>query len=199
MRHIVHVLVVVSIVAAGSLASGCGDGCPEPRFEQPEIPDGVQSDADGDFVVVRWAASAGDVLPDDYYTTMELRETVEPIRAASVTAPRELRIELSSRLDDYLGSGRTVELTFAMDDTQAWTDCSHPGMADVYFAHLVLTFEPDGSLAASFSDVTVAAGACAAAGGGSARGPRGAAALVATLCVAWLVRARRRRRPARRE
>lgn len=183
----------VAVVSAFA-SSGCGDACPEPRFEEPTIANGIEASGSDLRVVVTWPASAGDVLPDDYYTTMRADALPTDVLDAQATAARELTVSLRPG-----ASVRTrpteLELTFSMDDTNGWTDCSHPGQADVYFVTLRLSFDGRGGVTASFTEVDVSLGACTA----SRPGAAGASPWwLVPLLFGWIERRRRRLAAARR-
>lgn len=152
--------------ACGLSLSGCGgdDACPEPAFSEPTVPDGIETSAEGDVVVVTWPRTPGDPLPDAYYAEMDLYDQTPdsgpfPVKSAVNTAPRELTLVFSP-LDRVREQPRDLSLRFQMPDTMDWTDCSHPGQADQYYVSLAVSFDGKGSVTTSFSDVDASHGDC---------------------------------------
>lgn len=151
---------VALALACSGLAPGCGgSGCPEPRFAEPTVADGIQSGTTGDVVVVQWPASSGDPVPAGYYRTMELYDAPTEVDNVESTGDRELTVRFRSNVN-MRDQDRSVPLRFEMQDTQAWVDCSHHGQADAYFVTLTLTFDGQGGVDAAFSEVSASHGDC---------------------------------------
>ena len=125
----------------------CGDSaCPSPVFGAPSTatwPTAAPGLAQG-LVVVRWAATGGDPLPERYYATVRLRGPVDggatPVQRVTLTAPRELTLETRD-LEEHQRVSPRVAVTLEFDDSMGFVPCSHPGMSDAYLVDLTLTFD----------------------------------------------------------
>lgn len=179
----------------------CGDSaCPSPVFGAPSTatwPTAAPGLAQG-LVVVRWAATGGDPLPERYYATVRLRGPVDggatPVQRVTLTAPRELTLETRD-LEEHLRVSPRVAVTLEFDDSMGFVPCSHPGMSDAYLVDLTLTFDvPARTAAARFGPVRVNYGNCSVAAPGAAGGSRSTAALAALAAALLGATARRRAR-----
>lgn len=179
--------------------SGCGDGdrCPFPVFAPPATVTWPPAGADAEYpVVLRWAATAGDPLPDRYYEPYSFEALRDggpiPVRAVRRTGARELTFTMSN-LDAYLRDRSSLSVQLRFPDTMEYVPCRHPGMSDQYVVAVTFDFNVVARTAtARFSEVDLVAGNCdvAAPGAGARRGV--SAALLALIVVLGAHRRRRR-------
>lgn len=195
------ILRTVRALALAGMLSACSDGsgCPSPVFAPPATASWTHDTtpaATGDRVVVRWAQTAGDPLPDTYYEPMVFSAAPDagrtPVTTITRTASRELTLEMPN-LGSYLRTvSSTVVVRMRFNDTRAYVSCSHPGMSDIYVVDLTLVFDTNTQTAtARFGEVLLLAGGCSVAAPGSHGAGRVGASLVAG---ALLLLGRRRRR-----
>lgn len=194
----------VRALALTGLLSACGDGdgCPTPVFAPPATASWTHDTtpaATNDRVVVRWAPTSGDPLPDRYYEPMIFSAAPDagrlPVSAITRTAPRELTLEMSN-LGSYLRAvSTTVVVRMRFNDTRAYVSCTHPGMSDAYVVDLTLVFDANTQTAtARFSEVLLLAGGCSVAAPGSDGAGR-VTLFAGALLLIGRRRARERRRP----
>jgi len=187
------------IAALALSLSGCSDGdrCPSPVFAPPTTVAWPPAGADTEYpLVLRWAATAGDPLPDRYYEPFSFEAVPDggpiPVRAVRRTGARELTFTMSN-LDAYLRDRSTLSVQLRFPDTIKYVPCRHPGMSDAYVVAVTFDFNVVARTAtARFGEVDLAAGNCDVAAPG-ARARRDASAAILALVVVLGAHRRRRR------
>jgi hypothetical protein len=137
-------------------ADTCGGG---DNMSSPAVT--LEQDPQGNFLRLRWdrGTGRGAELPPAYFAGVTL---ADPSRfdsgtvAASVHASqdREIMVRLAALDTLWAGadggapSGAPVTMTVQLEfpDRKQFIDCSHPGMTDIYWLRMVLTFAPPGVL-----------------------------------------------------
>lgn len=187
----------VAIAAMALCLSGCGDSdrCPSPVFAPPVTVSWSPAAAGAvSPVVLRWAATPGDPLPEGYYEPFSVEDVPDggriPVRSVRRTGARELTFDMSD-LDTYLRDRPSFGVRLRFPDTMDFAPCRHPGMSDQYVVDVTFDFHVSARTAtARFGEVRVVAGDCSVAAPGA--GGRGGATALLALMAARVGRRRRR-------
>jgi hypothetical protein len=154
------ILLVLSVVL---FSCGSGDGergsdtCSAgDNMTNPRLGAGFDPGVSDPELRVLWDAGTGRgaELPDHYFDSVRLSidlgaQIKALVQSVVHSAPREITVHFDGQaLAAFLETENTVELTLEFRDRATVLDCSHPGMADVYFLDVTLVFQ-GGALSSS--------------------------------------------------